>query len=65
MGNLQWIWTQADGKPESSYLLKHVQEHDRDEPNDPWSLCQMGIYHKASIRTSENTFIVLNPSNQF
>lgn len=25
----------------------------------------MGIYHKASIHTSENTFIVLNPSKQF
>lgn len=25
----------------------------------------MGVYHKASIHTSENTFIVLNPSKQF
>lgn len=25
----------------------------------------MGVYHRASLNTSENTFIILNPSKQF
>lgn len=50
---------------ELSYLVKHVEEHGKQDFSDPWSVRQMALYHKMDPRTGENVFIVLNPSRAF
>jgi hypothetical protein len=49
---------------ECVYIVKHPEEHGRIEPEDPWSLRQMGVYHQTSASEAE-TFIILNPSKSF
>jgi hypothetical protein len=49
---------------ETSYLVKHVEEHGRKGPSNPWSVRQMGVYHKANP-SAGNIFVILNPSKSF
>lgn len=49
---------------ETSYLIKHVEEHGRKGPSNPWSVRQMGVYHKANP-SAGNIFVILNPSKSF
>ncbi|KAF2108837.1 hypothetical protein BDV96DRAFT_692342 [Lophiotrema nucula] len=49
---------------EASYLVKLVEEHGRIESTEPWSIRQMGVYHRKSGE-SGNAFIILNPSRSF
>ena len=48
-------------KVETTFIIKHVEQHGRREANDPWSIRRMGIYHKHS-RDLGDLFIVINPS---
>jgi hypothetical protein len=50
---------------ECAYTIKYSEKHGRDEPLDPWSLRQMGIYHQRLGNNDSNVFIVLNPSRPF
>jgi hypothetical protein len=45
---------------ETAYVVKQVEEHGREE-GDPWSIRQMGIYHRSDA-SSGDVFIVINPS---
>ncbi|KIW06545.1 uncharacterized protein PV09_02975 [Verruconis gallopava] len=49
---------------ELCFLLKHVEEHGRDEPGDKWSIRQMGVYSCVDNR-GPATFVVINPSQTF
>lgn len=49
---------------ETVYLIKHVERHDRQEPENPWSFRQMGVYHKADNKNGD-TFLILNPSKSY
>lgn len=49
---------------ETLYLIKHVERHEREEPKNPWSLRQMGVYHRTDNETGD-TFVILNPSHPF
>ncbi|OCK96132.1 uncharacterized protein K441DRAFT_676051 [Cenococcum geophilum 1.58] len=46
------------------YLLKHAEEHGRDEQDDPWSIRQMGVYHRRD-ENEDDLFIIINPSKSF
>jgi hypothetical protein len=50
--------------PEHCYLLKHAEEHGRDEQDDPWSIRQMGVYHRRD-ESEDDLFIIINPSKSF
>lgn len=47
-------------KIETAYVVKQVEENGREE-GDPWSIRQMGIYHKSDSSCGD-VFIILNPS---
>lgn len=47
-------------KAETAYLIKQVERHGREEGN-PWSIRQMGIYHRSDI-SSGDVFIIINPT---
>ncbi|KAF8535502.1 hypothetical protein BDD12DRAFT_892640 [Trichophaea hybrida] len=51
---------------ELCYLVKHTELHGRSGSHDPWSIRQVGVYHKQELHISSNqqqdTFIILNPS---
>jgi hypothetical protein len=49
---------------ETTYLVKHVEEHGRLESQEPWSIRQMGVYHKSG-GSSGDVFIIINPSLPF
>jgi hypothetical protein len=49
---------------ESTFLLKHVERHEREEQSDPWSIRQMGIYFQANKSLGQNTFILINASKR-
>ncbi|KAF2739367.1 hypothetical protein EJ04DRAFT_549088 [Polyplosphaeria fusca] len=49
---------------ECAYTVKFPEEHGRDEPRDPWSVRQMGVYQQRT-KDSGGTTIVLNPSKSF
>lgn len=46
------------------YLLKHVEKHGREEIKDPWSVRQMGVYHRADQDLGD-VFVIFNPSKPF
>ena len=39
-----------------------MELHGRVGPSDPWSMRQMGVYHKQHSVHGEHTFILINPS---
>jgi hypothetical protein len=41
--------------------LKIAEKHGRDEPDEPWSIRQIGIYHQHDSGKDIDTFIFLNP----
>jgi len=45
---------------ETAYVVKQVEENGREEGN-PWSIRQMGIYHRSDSSTGD-VFIIINPS---
>ena len=47
-----------------TYLVKHVEKHGRNELQDPWSVRQMGIYHKSEPDRGD-VFVIVNPSIPF
>ncbi|KAI9709139.1 MAG: hypothetical protein M1820_003586 [Bogoriella megaspora] len=49
---------------EITYLVKHVEKHGREEKEDPWSVRQMGVYHKHE-EESGDVIIIVNPSYSF
>jgi hypothetical protein len=49
---------------ESTFLLKHVERHEREEQSDPWSIRQMGIYFREDRKLGQNTFILINASKR-
>lgn len=49
---------------EHCYLLKHAEEHGRDEQDDPWSIRQMGVYYRRD-ENEDDLFIIINPSKSF
>lgn len=51
----------ADQEIEMTYLVKHVEEHGREEISEKWSIRQTGVYHR-SCKVYGETFLVLNPS---
>lgn len=55
--------SETDSK-EYAYTIRYPEQHGRDEPLDPWSLRQMGVYHQCHTN-GNNTFIVLQPSKPF
>lgn len=52
------------GAPETLYLIKHVERHGREERDDPWSIRQMGIYHKSD-QVIGDVFVIFNPARSF
>lgn len=56
------VWGDNDLSFEISYTAKHVEEHGRSEVYDPWSIRQLGVYHKYDAARNQNIFILLNPS---
>jgi hypothetical protein len=48
---------------ETAYLIKQVEENGREE-GDPWSIRQMGIYHRSDSSCGDN-FIIINPTAPF
>ena len=55
---------QTDRRVETTYLVKHVEEHGRLESKEPWSIRQMGVYHKSD-GSSGDVFVIINPSLPF
>jgi hypothetical protein len=51
-------------RAESTFLLKHVERHEREEQSDPWSIRQMGIYFQANKSLGQSTFILINASKR-
>ena len=49
---------------ETLYLIKHVERHGREERDNPWSIRQMGTYHKAD-KVIGDVFVIFNPSRTF
>ncbi|KIW11260.1 hypothetical protein PV08_10560 [Exophiala spinifera] len=50
---------------ECAYLAKTVEEHGRDDDEDPWSIRQMGIYSQREANKEATTFIIINPLQTF
>lgn len=48
--------------PELCYLAKHAETHGREGAHDPWSMRQIGLYHKMDLASKQDTFVILNPS---
>ncbi|QKX54773.1 uncharacterized protein TRUGW13939_01862 [Talaromyces rugulosus] len=47
---------------ECAYHLRRVEEHGREEEsNNPWSIRQMGVYHKHDAKLGSHNFILINP----
>ncbi|KAF2234856.1 hypothetical protein EV356DRAFT_532406 [Viridothelium virens] len=46
---------------EIAYLIKHVERHGKLQSEEPWSIRQMGVYHKYG-GPSGDVFIIINPS---
>ncbi|MCJ1423434.1 hypothetical protein MMC29_001317 [Sticta canariensis] len=53
-----------ESSSESVYLIKHAERHGRKELKNPWSIRQMGVYHKVDNKNGD-TFLILNPSNSY
>ncbi|KAL0631044.1 hypothetical protein Q9L58_010100, partial [Maublancomyces gigas] len=51
--------------PESCYILRYVEQHQRPGRGNPWSVRQTGVYHKFEIPTQNNTWIFLQPCTRF
>ena len=49
---------------ESTFLLKYVERHEREEQSDPWSIRQMGIYFQAKKPLGQNAFVLVNTSKR-
>ncbi|KAH8655059.1 hypothetical protein BGZ60DRAFT_546694 [Tricladium varicosporioides] len=47
------------------YITKHVDEHGREDSDEPWSIRQIGVYHQRNSWLDTDTFIILNPSKSF
>lgn len=63
-GGLRFRSDYQNGVQEIAYLVKHVEEHGRSELSNPWSIRQMGVYHKKG-GPSGDVFIIINPSLPF
>ncbi|KAE9379782.1 hypothetical protein N431DRAFT_326685 [Stipitochalara longipes BDJ] len=50
---------------ECCYITKHVENHGREDSDDPWSIRQMGVYHQRNAWDDTNTFVIFNPSITF
>ena len=42
-----------------------MELHGRVGPSDPWSMRQIGVYHKQDSAHDRHTFIIINPSKPF
>lgn len=49
---------------ETAFLLKHVEEHGREDQVDPWSIRQLGVYTSVDSDGSA-CVVVINPSITF
>lgn len=59
-----WKWPSLN-VTETCYLVKHIERNGRDSCQNPWSIRQIGIYHKRNSQKDEDVFISLNPSDSF
>ncbi|KAF2474441.1 uncharacterized protein BDR25DRAFT_122021 [Lindgomyces ingoldianus] len=48
---------------ELCYLAKNVEKHGREGSDEPWSIRQLGLYHRHE--PENDTFIILNPMISF
>ncbi|OCL12990.1 hypothetical protein AOQ84DRAFT_385717 [Glonium stellatum] len=64
IGGFQSHCSTGSTSVEHCYLLKHAEEHGRDEQDDPWSIRQMGVYHRRG-ENEDDLFIIINPSKSF
>lgn len=46
---------------ETAYLIKQAEKHGRPEAREPWSIRQMGVYHRNGGPFGD-VFIIINPS---
>lgn len=51
-------------RAESTFLLKHVERHEREEQSDPWSIRQMGVYFQVNKPLAQTTFVLINASKR-
>ena len=49
---------------ESCFLLQHVEQHGREGQSDPWSIRQIGVYHRSDKAINQDTDIIVNPSDR-
>jgi hypothetical protein len=50
---------------ELCYLVKNVEKHGRTDLDEPWSIRQLGVYHRHDSVEGSDTFIILNPVTSF
>ncbi|CRG91396.1 hypothetical protein PISL3812_08444 [Talaromyces islandicus] len=61
-GSFQTVSQTQPESYECAYHLRHVEEHGREEERDnPWSIRQMGVYHKHETNPKSHIFILVNP----
>ncbi|KAF2730345.1 hypothetical protein EJ04DRAFT_567846 [Polyplosphaeria fusca] len=54
-----------DHVSEFCYLIKNVEQHGRENSEEPWSIRQLGVYHRHDSGQETDTFIILNPMTSF
>ncbi|ORY06762.1 hypothetical protein BCR34DRAFT_571097 [Clohesyomyces aquaticus] len=55
----------SESVSEHCYLIKNAEKNGREDAQEPWSIRQMGVYHRHNEANEGDTFIIFNPLLSF